>query len=97
MWFVFQVHLEADPNLFEDDEAKYAVLKESNQARLDILTNLLTTLEVDAKTAPQKPLDIAYVPAFFLGRHEVHLISTYHLILANILCVSRKNLKCWEA
>lgn len=63
--------MEADPNLFEADEVKFAVLKESNQARLDILTNLLTMLGVDATAAASGAIQPKYAPGYFLGRHEV--------------------------
>lgn len=71
------MHLEADPNLFENDEAKYAVLKASNQARLDIFANLLTTaLGIDANPSVAGSKVSKYSNGFFLGRHEVIISSS---------------------
>lgn len=68
----YQVHLEADPNLFENDEIKFAVLKQSNQARLEIFTNLLTTtLDIDAHASSDADHPAKYTNGYFLGRHEV--------------------------
>lgn len=66
------MHLEADPNLFEADEIKFAVLKGSNQARLDIFTNLLTTtLGIDADSSQSSENAPKYTNAYFLGLHDV--------------------------
>lgn len=77
------MHLEADPNLYEDDEVKFVVLKESNQARLDILANLLITLGIDANISMNGNIEPEYTCAFFLGRHEVSYYY-YHIIIRSI-------------
>ncbi|KAJ8916594.1 hypothetical protein NQ315_000238 [Exocentrus adspersus] len=65
-----QVHLEIDPNEYEDDENKFAALKDSDQARMEILRDILSNhLEMDCATAD----DVAYTPAYFLGRHDLKL------------------------
>ncbi|XP_018566189.1 biotin--protein ligase isoform X2 [Anoplophora glabripennis] len=65
-----QVHLEIDPNEYEDDENKFAALKDSDQARMEILRDILSNhLDVDCTLAA----DIAYTPAYFLGRHDLKL------------------------
>lgn len=64
-----QVHLEIDPTEYEDDEDKFAALKESNNARLEILRHILAErLEMDCQNANGEP---QMTPGFFLGRHDV--------------------------
>ncbi|XP_011314628.1 biotin--protein ligase [Fopius arisanus] len=66
-----QIHLEADPSQYEGEEAKFKALKESNQARLEIIGDLLAThLGMDIKTTIEAPV---FTPGFFLGRHELKL------------------------
>lgn len=63
--------MEADPNLFENDEKKFSVLKKSDDARLEIFADLLSShlgIVVHKQHEPVKP---AYQCAFFLGRHDV--------------------------
>lgn len=72
-----QVHLEVDPTQYESEEAKYSVLKESNEARLEILRDILgrhLSLQCSEKKADsiKSPVE-SYTPAFFLGRHELKL------------------------
>ncbi|XP_045466923.1 uncharacterized protein LOC123675586 [Harmonia axyridis] len=66
-----QVHLEIDPLQYEGDESKFTALKDSNQARLEILTDILRNrLDIDCtKTSTQ----ITYTPAYFLGRHDLKM------------------------
>ncbi|XP_034936138.1 biotin--protein ligase [Chelonus insularis] len=67
-----QIHLEADPSQYELEEAKFNALKESNSARLEILSDLLGThLKLDVK--PEPLMETVYTPGFFLGRHELKL------------------------
>lgn len=66
-----QVHLEADPNLYEHDDILFAALRRSNKARLEIFSDLLSTqlgLIVQNRTSDGTNM---YPNAFFLGRHEV--------------------------
>lgn len=63
-----QVHLEINPNQYEEDENKFAALKESDQARLEIFKDILTKhLDIDCGSYTALP----YTPAYFLGRHDV--------------------------
>lgn len=63
-----QVHLEINPNQFEDDENKFEALKGSDQARMEILKDILVNhLEMDCSTQ----MEIDYTPGYFLGRHDV--------------------------
>ncbi|XP_043280119.1 biotin--protein ligase isoform X2 [Venturia canescens] len=67
-----QIHLEADPSQYEMEETKFNALKQSNTARLEILSDLLTThFGLDARTGPRD--EVKYTPGFFLGRHELKL------------------------
>jgi hypothetical protein len=66
-----QVHLEVDPTQYEDEESKFAALKESNSARLEIIQDLLSTHLGLQCTASQKLP--TYTPGYFLGRHEVRV------------------------
>ncbi|KAJ9584247.1 hypothetical protein L9F63_021409 [Diploptera punctata] len=66
-----QVHLEVDPTQYEDEETKFAALKHSNTARLEILQDLLSThLGLQCSSKQSMP---QYTPAYFLGRHETKL------------------------
>lgn len=65
-----QVHLEINPDQFEDDESKFQALKESNEARLEILKDILTNhLEIDCSGSKS----VEYTPGYFLGRHDLKL------------------------
>lgn len=65
-----QIHLEADPSQYEIEETKLCALKDSNNARLEILSDLLSShLGMDVK--PQTYIEPTFNPGFFLGRHEV--------------------------
>ncbi|KAK2583668.1 hypothetical protein KPH14_009599 [Odynerus spinipes] len=67
-----QIHLEADPAQYELEENKFNALKQSNVARLEIFSDLLSVhLGIEVKTSPETP--VKYTPAFFLGRHELKL------------------------
>ncbi|XP_037036293.1 biotin--protein ligase [Bradysia coprophila] len=69
-----QVHLEANPNSYEQDEAKYGVLMQYEQARIEILTDLLTThLKIKVQELPKKAKiqSEAYANGYFLGDHKV--------------------------
>lgn len=67
-----QVHLEADPNIFEHDEDKFEILKQSDKARIEIFTDLLSShlgivvINIDERDKPKR-----YTSAFFLGDHKV--------------------------
>jgi hypothetical protein len=64
-----QVHLEVDPTQYEDEESKFAALKESNTARLEIIQDLLSThLGLECASDQNLP---TYTTGYFLGRHEV--------------------------
>ncbi|XP_063990919.1 biotin--protein ligase isoform X1 [Diachasmimorpha longicaudata] len=66
-----QIHLEADPSQYEDQEDKFKALKESNQARLEIIGDLLAThLGMDVNADIEAPV---FTSGFFLGRHELKL------------------------
>ncbi|CAG9853591.1 unnamed protein product [Phyllotreta striolata] len=65
-----QVHLEINPNQFEDDENKFEALKGSDQARMDILKDILVNhLDIDCSCSKE----IEYTPGYFLGRHDLKL------------------------
>ncbi|XP_012287095.1 biotin--protein ligase isoform X2 [Orussus abietinus] len=67
-----QIHLEADPSQYEFEESKFNVLKQSNSARLEIFSDLLSThLGVDV--SPQPCVAPVYTPGFFLGTYELKL------------------------
>lgn len=64
-----QVHLEINPNQYEDDERKFEALKESDKARLEILKDILENrLDVDCTSSA---IDVKYEAGYFLGRHDV--------------------------
>lgn len=63
--------MEVDPNLYENDDSKYAALKTSDKARLEILSDLLGTqlgLEVHQINNSNANL---FPCAYFLGCYEV--------------------------
>lgn len=63
------MHLEIDPNEYEDDEDKFAALKESNNARLEILRHILSErLGMDCQNVSG---EAQMTPGYFLGRHDV--------------------------
>ncbi|CAH0549555.1 unnamed protein product [Brassicogethes aeneus] len=65
-----QVHLEINPSQYEEDENKFAALKDSDQARLEIFKDILTKhFEIDCSVYAALP----YTPAYFLGRHDLKL------------------------
>ncbi|VEN62867.1 unnamed protein product [Callosobruchus maculatus] len=65
-----QVHLEINPNQFEDDENKFEALKNSDQARLEILKDILAShLDIDCSSSEEPE----YTPGYFLGRHEMKM------------------------
>ncbi|KAL6440601.1 hypothetical protein ACFW04_003233 [Cataglyphis niger] len=64
-----QIHLEADPAEYENKEDVFEALKESNTARLEILSDLLSThLEIEINRNLKKP--IIYTPAYLLSQAE---------------------------
>ncbi|XP_044762850.1 biotin--protein ligase [Coccinella septempunctata] len=66
-----QVHLEIDPVQYEGDETKFTALKDSDQARLEILKDILSNrLDIDCTRTCDR---ITYTPAYFLGRHELKM------------------------
>lgn len=77
------MHLEIDPGEYVEDEHKFEALKESNQARLDILKDLLSShLELDCDNSNEVPV---LTPAYFLGRHDLKLsmLNETHCIKDN--------------
>lgn len=67
------MHLEVDPNVYEDDASKFAALTRSDKARLEIFSDLLSTqlgLKVHDRDTAKTNM---FPPAYFLGRHEVAL------------------------
>lgn len=85
-----QVHLEIDPTEYEDDEDKFAALKESNNARLEILRHILSEkLGMDCQNASGEP---QMTPGYFLGRHDV---SAHFCVLqeSNLFCALQLKLK----
>lgn len=69
-----KVHLETNPNSYEQDEVKYGVLMQYEQARLEILMDLLRTyLDIKVKDLPKNGKDIGqvYANGYFLGDHKV--------------------------
>ncbi|XP_033333914.2 holocarboxylase synthetase-like protein isoform X2 [Megalopta genalis] len=67
-----QIHLEVNPMQYELEENKFKALTESNDARIEILNDLLSVhlgLELRKTTS----LSLTYTPAYFLGRHELKL------------------------
>ncbi|XP_048504757.1 biotin--protein ligase isoform X2 [Athalia rosae] len=67
-----QIHLEVDPSQYEFEESKFSALKQSDSARLEIFSDLLSThLGMDVSSEPR--VVPAYSPGFFLGRHELKL------------------------
>jgi hypothetical protein len=80
-----QVHLEVDPTQYEDEESKFAALKESNTARLEIIQDLLSThLGLECANNQNLP---SYTPGYFLGRHEVGtlVLLTFHFLSIHIV------------
>jgi biotin--protein ligase len=64
-----QVHLEIDPDEFENDEDKYRSLLSSNEARLEILKDILSNhLDLVCDESFGK---VQYSPGYFLGRYDV--------------------------
>ncbi|CAH1110239.1 unnamed protein product [Psylliodes chrysocephalus] len=81
-----QVHLEINPNQFEDDENKFEALKGSDQARMEILKDILVNhLEMDCSTQ----MEIDYTPGYFLGRHDLKL-----KLFSDCDAIVDKNLNC---
>lgn len=72
-----QVHLEADPNLYEHDDSKYAALTKSDMARLEIFSDLLSTqLGLIVQTRDHRSTNM-FPNAYFLGRHEVQIFTVF--------------------
>lgn len=66
-----QIHLEIDPNLYENDEPRFMILKQNDKYRLEILTDLLSThLGLIVADINQKKPKNMFGNAYFLGRHE---------------------------
>lgn len=73
-----QVHLEVDPMQYEDEESKFAALKGSNTARLEIIQDLLSThLGLECCGSQNMP---SYTLGYFLGRHEVRTVVVQMLL-----------------
>ncbi|XP_014489289.1 PREDICTED: biotin--protein ligase isoform X3 [Dinoponera quadriceps] len=66
-----QIHLEVDPTQYEYEEDKFKALKESNAARLEIISDLLSThLGMQTSQSAAQADVQTYTPAYFLGRYE---------------------------
>lgn len=64
--------MEVDPNLYENDDSKYAALKISDNARLEILSDLLST-QLGLEVCKINTLSPNSFPcAYFLGCYEVN-------------------------
>lgn len=63
--------MEADPNLFENDEKKFSILKKSDSARLEIFADLLGSHLGIVVRKQHEAVQPVYQSAFFLGRHDV--------------------------
>lgn len=67
--FFSQVHLEVDPTQYQDDESKYAALRDSNNARLEIFKDILSKhLDIDCNN---QSASVKYSPGYFLGTFEL--------------------------
>ncbi|XP_011882761.1 PREDICTED: biotin--protein ligase isoform X2 [Vollenhovia emeryi] len=69
-----QIHLEIDPMQYVYEGDKYDVLKKSNVARLEIISDLLSThlgLYVNRDTC--KETSVRYTPGYFLGKFEMKM------------------------
>ncbi|KAF6205234.1 hypothetical protein GE061_019401 [Apolygus lucorum] len=64
-----QVHLETAPDQFEDTDNKREALRNSDKARLEILSDVLSS-HLELKCAPKKNSSIGYSLGYFLGNHE---------------------------
>ncbi|KAK4878109.1 hypothetical protein RN001_010615 [Aquatica leii] len=87
-----QVHLEIDPTQYQDDESKFSALTDSNTARLEILKHLLSQhLSLDCTSTS----DVSYVPAYFLGMHnlKLELLSECEGIKDNCLIAEKITMK----
>lgn len=74
--FICQVHLEADPTLYEHDRTKFTALTKSDQARLEIFSDLLST-HLGLKVHQRDHNSTHMFPnAYFLGRHEVAICNS---------------------
>lgn len=72
-----KVHLEADPSQYESDEDKRKALRESNPARVEILSDLLSThLGLDCSKEKE---NIKYSVGYFLGSHEVCTTNSLYI------------------
>lgn len=60
---------------YENDEDKMQTLKKSNPARLEILTDILSS-HLGLHCSP-KIQDFKYTTAYFLGTHEVRIFLIY--------------------
>lgn len=70
----FQVHLDVDPNLYEHDDIKFAALRKSDEARLEIFSDLLAT-QLGLIVQNRATTTNMFPNAYFLGRHEVRNIA----------------------
>lgn len=77
---LLKVHLEADPSQYESDEDKRKALKESNPARVEIFSDLLSThLGLDCS---KEKGNTKYSVGYFLGSHEVHTFNIIRIGLS---------------
>lgn len=85
------MHLEADPNLYEHDDAKFSALTKSDKARLEIFSDLLSAqLGLIVQSRDYNSTNM-FPNAYFLGRHEVSqtiLIKLYIIAPKMIMCIA---------
>ncbi|XP_011695670.1 PREDICTED: biotin--protein ligase isoform X3 [Wasmannia auropunctata] len=72
-----QIHLEVDPTQYEYEGDKFNELKKSNVARLEIISDLLSThlgLEINRDTSRvSDKASVQYTPGYFLGKFEMKM------------------------
>ena len=90
---ILKVHLETDPTLYEADEIKYNILKDSDKERLEILTDILSTqLDMSVTKILNEKTNPMNLCGYFLGRHEVIIIIIKNnsiFLLINLLFQSK--------
>lgn len=62
--------MDIDPNVYEHDDVKFFALQKSDQARLEIFSDLLAT-QLGLIVQSRETTTNLFPNAYFLGRHEV--------------------------
>jgi len=77
-----QIHLEIDPMKYVYEGDKFNVLRKSNVARLEIISDLLSThLGLDINHDISQTLEqrsVRYTPGYFLGKFEVYTKNNFN-------------------